>query len=71
MMRDVVAQMRLRRVFASIDIHNNTGSTQHYACVNRLDPPFLHLATLFSRTVVYFRRPWACSLQPSRICVPP
>jgi hypothetical protein len=25
--------------------------------VNRLDPPFLQLATLFSRTVIYFLRP--------------
>jgi len=27
------------------------------ACVNRLEPNFLHLATLFSRIVVYFIRP--------------
>ena len=44
-------------MFASIDIHNNTGLNPHYGCVNRLDPPFLHLATLFSRIVVYFKRP--------------
>jgi hypothetical protein len=57
MMRDVVAQMHARRVFASIDIHNNTGLNPRYACVNRMDAPFLHLATLFARTVVFFKRP--------------
>ncbi len=57
MTQAVVAQMQTRGVFASIDIHNNTGLNPHYACVNRLEPEFLHLATLFSRTVVYFTRP--------------
>jgi len=57
MMQQVVDAMRARGVFASIDIHNNTGLNPHYACVNRLDSTFLHLATLFSRIVVYFIRP--------------
>jgi hypothetical protein len=57
MMRAVVDDMRARRVFASVDIHNNTGLNPHYACVNRLDHRFFHLATLFSRIVVYFTRP--------------
>ncbi|MGN2390259.1 M14 family metallopeptidase [Pelomicrobium sp. G1] len=53
----VVELMGQRGVFASIDLHNNSGVNPHYACVNRLDPPWLHLASLFSRTVVYFLRP--------------
>jgi succinylglutamate desuccinylase len=57
MMRQVVEIMRERNPFASIDVHNNTGMNPHYACVNRLDTEFLHLALLFSRTVVYFLRP--------------
>lgn len=57
MMHRVFETMRRRRVFLSVDIHNNTGLNPHYACVNRLDDRFLRLATLFSRTVVYFRRP--------------
>jgi len=57
MMQQVVDVMRARGVFASIDIHNNTGLNPHYACVNRLEQNYLHLATLFSRTVVYFIRP--------------
>ncbi len=57
MARSVVEIMRDRNVFASIDIHNNTGLNPHYACVNKLDKDFLHLATLFSRTIVYFIKP--------------
>lgn len=56
-MAEVVAQMRARRVFASIDLHNNTGLNPHYACVNRIDHRFLQVASLFSRTLVYFQRP--------------
>ncbi|MFA9460187.1 M14 family metallopeptidase [Thiohalorhabdus methylotrophus] len=54
---EVHARMAERGVLASVDIHNNTGRNPHYGCVNRLDHRFLHLATLFSRTVVYFTRP--------------
>ncbi len=57
MMQSVLAQMQQRQVFASIDIHNNTGLNPHYACVNRLDAPFLQLASMFGRTVVYFTKP--------------
>lgn len=55
--RQVVSEMVKRNVSISIDIHNNTGLNPHYACVNILDHRFLHIATLFSRLVVYFIRP--------------
>ncbi len=57
MMSEVTATMQARGVFASIDIHNNTGLNPYYACVNSLGERFLHLAGLFGRTVVYFIRP--------------
>lgn len=57
MVSQVVEIMRSKNIFASIDIHNNTGLNPHYACINRLDAQFLHLATLFGRFVVYFTRP--------------
>lgn len=57
LMAEVVAHMRPRRPFASIDIHNNTGINPHYACVVRLEPSFLRLAQLFSRIAVHFQRP--------------
>lgn len=57
MMGQILSEMQERKVFASVDIHNNTGVNPHYACINQLDPRFYHLAQLFSRTVVYFRYP--------------
>ncbi|MDO8844146.1 M14 family metallopeptidase [Methylicorpusculum sp.] len=57
MAQDIVDVMRARKVFASIDIHNNTGLNPHYACINKLDHRFLQLASLFGRLVVYFTRP--------------
>ncbi len=57
MMRRIVTIMRRRGIFASVDIHSNTGYNPHYGCVNVLDNRYLHLATLFSRTLVYFTRP--------------
>lgn len=57
MARRVVEEMAARGVFASVDVHNNTGINPHYGCTNRLDPQFLQLATLFSRLVVYFTHP--------------
>ena len=53
----VLDRVRQAQPFAAIDIHNNTGTNPHYACINRLTPPWLHLASLFGPTVVYFRNP--------------
>ena len=69
MMQQIVDSMRARKAFASLDIHNNTGINPHYACINRVDNQFLHLAALFSRTVVYFIRPLGVqSMAMSTIC---
>ena len=57
LMRNVVEIVRHQGPFASIDIHNNTGHNPHYACVSRLQETHFSLARLFSRTVVYFRKP--------------
>ena len=69
MVRQVVATMKARKVFASIDIHNNTGLNPHYACVRVLEHNHLHLATLFGRTVVYFLTPREVQTEPfSQLC---
>jgi hypothetical protein len=69
MMQQVVDSMRARHAFASIDVHNNTGINPHYACINRIDNRFLHLASQFSRTVVYFIRPLGVqSMALSHVC---
>ncbi|MCB1484295.1 MAG: succinylglutamate desuccinylase/aspartoacylase family protein [Hyphomicrobiaceae bacterium] len=68
-MREVVEMVRASNPFASIDIHNNTGNNPHYACLNELTDPYLHLARLFSRTIVYFKKPLGVqSAAMARIC---
>ncbi|MGB0721627.1 MAG: M14 family metallopeptidase [Gammaproteobacteria bacterium] len=63
MMCGIVEHMSRRKVFASIDVHNNTGLNPHYGCVNRLDHRYMHLAAMFSRIGVYFIRPQGvCSM---------
>lgn len=57
LMSDVYRYVAQQKPFVSIDIHNNTGLNPHYACLNRLDARFLHLARLFSRQVVFFEEP--------------
>ena len=55
--QEIVDIMKSKHVFASIDIHNNTGINPHYSCITRLDNQFLQLANIFGRLVVYFTRP--------------
>lgn len=57
MMLQVKDIMQQRGLFASIDIHNNTGMNPHYACIAKMDPRHMQLARLFRRTVVYFTKP--------------
>lgn len=54
---EIVSTMRAHGIFASIDIHNNTGLNPHYACINKYEPRFLRLASLFGRLIVYFTHP--------------
>lgn len=69
LMQEVFEHLKSQSLFASIDIHNNTGHNPHYACLNRLAEPNLHLARLFSRTVVFFERPLGVqSAALSRLC---
>ncbi len=69
MAHEVVEQMRARGVFASLDVHNNTGLNPHYACVNQLDRRALQLAALFSRIIIYATRPPGTqSAAFSRLC---
>ncbi len=57
LMREVIDTLAAREIFASVDVHNNTGLNPHYACINVIENEALHLAAMFGRTVVYFIRP--------------
>ena len=69
LMQDVVDSISALKPIASIDIHNNTGKNPHYGCINKLDSEFLHLASLFSRIVVFFETPKGVqSMAMSKFC---
>jgi len=69
LMQKVMQIMKQKQPFASIDIHSNTGLNPHYACINKLDNQFFHLALLFSKTVVYFLQPDSVqSIAFSKMC---
>lgn len=57
MLAKVVEQVVDEGVFASIDIHNNTGRNPEYGCICSLDQQHVNLASLFSEKIVYFTRP--------------
>ena len=69
MARELLDMLGQVSLFAAIDVHNNTGMNPHYACINQLETPYFHLASLFGRTVVYFIRPEnVLSMTMSRLC---
>jgi succinylglutamate desuccinylase len=69
MMQDIYDEMKVRNVFLSVDIHNNTGYNPHYACVNKIDPKFFYLASKFSEICVYFTEPTCVqSVAFSQLC---
>ncbi len=57
LMSGITEHVRKLKPFASIDIHNNTGLNPHYAAINRIEGQRLHLASMFSHTVIYFTEP--------------
>lgn len=66
---DVIKYCIDKNVFASIDIHNNTGKNPYYGCVNVREDTYLNLARAFSKKVVYFTEPKeVCSMAFSKIC---
>ncbi|MBT3583919.1 MAG: hypothetical protein HN509_03350 [Halobacteriovoraceae bacterium] len=54
---EVVSIMKEKKIFASIDIHNNTGKNPHYTCVNILHKKSIYLGGMFSDTMIYFTEP--------------
>lgn len=54
MARQVVARVKEEGLFASIDIHNNTGRNPHYSIVTKLKPEYLNLAATFNDVALLF-----------------
>ena len=53
----IVEALVAEDLLCAVDVHNNTGSNPHYACVTRSDPVSLALAQRFARPAVYVRQP--------------
>lgn len=66
---EVLDTARAAGLFASIDLHNNTGDNPVYGCVNALRPADLHLAARFAPIGVYYLNPPTTqSIAFSRLC---
>ena len=57
MLARLTESMFSHNLFASLDIHNNSGRNPHYAAMTHLRPQWLQLASLFDRKAVYFQQP--------------
>ncbi|WP_232319730.1 M14 family metallopeptidase [Prosthecochloris sp. HL-130-GSB] len=57
MAAEVLRAVAARKPLACIDIHNNTGTNPHYACINTTQAATVNLAARFSDTIVYFTEP--------------
>ncbi len=57
MLEEVCERVLDDGVFASIDIHNNTGRNPIYGCICSCAPQHVYLASLFSPRIIYFIRP--------------
>ncbi len=55
--RDLLQWASSRKIFASIDIHNNSGRNPFYACITEASQETIYLATLFSHILVFFQTP--------------
>jgi succinylglutamate desuccinylase len=53
----LLEELRSTRLFAAVDIHDNTGTNPPYACVSKLETPDLQMAALFNHIAVYFTCP--------------
>ena len=57
MLARLTEKMLTEKLFASLDIHNNSGKNPHYAAMTHLRPEWLQLASMFDRKAVYFQQP--------------
>lgn len=57
LMQEVVEVVTRDRLFAAIDVHNNTGTNPHYACMTDVTQDNQHLAAMFNHIGVVFKRP--------------
>ena len=57
MARELLQYIKAQNIYSAVDIHNNTGVSPIYGCINKKNLLFVRLAQTFSNKVVYFTRP--------------
>ncbi len=57
LMQQVIDLVTAEELFAAIDIHNNTGTNPHYACMTNVTRDNQHLAAMFNHIGLVFKRP--------------
>jgi len=55
--QNIYQEMSQKKLFATLDLHNNTGKNPHYCAVTNLKTNTLRLASLFDGDVLYFTDP--------------
>ena len=55
--QELLSWVSQKKLFAAIDVHNTTGKNPFYGCVTNISFRSLFLASLFSKTGVYFETP--------------
>lgn len=69
MAMEIFEYAKKQNLFASIDVHNNTGKNPLYGCVNVVREDFLNLAAHFGEHTVYFTEPHNVqSMAFSKVC---
>ncbi len=57
LMQQVIDIVRTDNLFAAIDVHNNSGTNPHYACMTDVTRDNQHLAAMFNHIGLVFKRP--------------
>ncbi|MCY4512313.1 MAG: succinylglutamate desuccinylase/aspartoacylase family protein [Bdellovibrionales bacterium] len=66
----VLEYVKKNKIYAAVDIHNNTGENPLYACISKKDLDFIKLAQSFSENIVYFTRPHSVLSQALSLIAP-
>lgn len=57
LMQKVVDNITQQPLFAAIDVHNNTGTNPHYACMTDVTRSNQHVAAMFNHIALVFKQP--------------
>ena len=68
MMRHVLEIAHGLRLFAAVDIHNNTGKNPHYACITDPNGRNQNLAAMFNNIAMVYKHKGVCTMAFDGIC---